>query len=62
MLIDTELEPIEVSLGLDEWKETLRELADVPGIRAEILGQLLEIIGEEHRAELTDQGPHYGGQ
>ena len=56
MLIDTELEPITIELGLDEWRETLRELEDIPEIRGQILGQLLNTIGEDRRAELTDQG------
>ena len=58
MLIDTELEPITIELGLDEWKETLRELGDVPEIRNDILNQLLDVIGHERREELTDQGIH----
>ena len=59
MLIDTELEPITIELGLAEWKETLRELGDVPEIRNDILNQLLDVIGHERREELTDQGMHH---
>ena len=59
MLIDTELEPITIELGLAEWKETLRELGDVPEIRGQILNQLLDVIGLERRGELTDQGMHH---
>lgn len=56
--LDIENVPILIGLTLDAWKETLRELGDVPEIRNEILNQLLDVIGHERREELTDQGMH----